>query len=123
MAKIVVLDDHVETCGVIKFRLEQDGHEVVTVSKGKEAIEQCLASKVDVLITDWDLEDGYDGLEIAEIFRIENPDIKLLLITGYSVDAISQHTSADQFYGLIPKPFKLDEIAVAVNKALTCTDT
>ena len=122
MAKIVILDDHHDLCLSIQCRLSMNGHDVRTSSVGDEAIDIGHLFQPDVLITDWRLDCGYDGLEVAEAFRFANQRIKTILITGHSIKEIENHCSTAQIFKTIRKPFSLEEIASSVEDALIQDD-
>ena len=118
MAKIVVLDDQPDVCEFIKLRLSDDGHDVRTSQLGAEAIDFGYLFQPDVLITDWRLESEYDGLEVAEAFRVANDQIKTILITGHSVDEVQDEMGDLDIFQTIAKPFSLEVISDVVNQAL-----
>ena len=118
LAKIVVLDDDRMTCKLVKFWLEKDGHTVRTAHRGCDAIDQNYLFAPDLLITDWNLESDYDGLEVADAFRFARPCIKLVLITGYSIDAIFRRSKIENFFRVIPKPLRRADISSVVEHAL-----
>ena len=122
MAKIVVLDDQPDVCSFIKQRLTYDGHDVRTSYSGDQAIDFGHLFRPDILITDWRLGCGYDGLEVAEAFRFVNENIKTILITGHSIQEIQKHCSAARIFKTICKPFSLEEIASTVKEALNQPD-
>ena len=118
MAKIVVLDDQSDVCEFIKVRLSEDGHDVRTSQLGDEAIDFGYLFQPDVLITDWQLESEYDGLEVAEAFRVANNHVKTILITGHSVDEVQDEMGDLDIFQTIAKPFSLEVISDVVNQAL-----
>jgi DNA-binding NtrC family response regulator len=122
MAKIVVLDDQPDVCSFIQERLSLDGHEIRTSNVGDEAIDFGYLFQPDVLITDWRLGCGYDGLEVAEAFRFANQNIKTILITGHSIQEVEKHNSKSVIFKTISKPFSLEEIASSVEQALNQED-
>jgi DNA-binding NtrC family response regulator len=118
MAKIVVLDDQPDICENIKERLSEDGHEVRTSLVGDEAIDFGYLFQPDVLITDWRLGSEYDGLEVAEAFRVANKDVKTILITGHSIQEVQNEVADLDIFKTIAKPFSLDVISDSVAQAM-----
>lgn len=115
MAKIVVLDDQPNICEIVETRLLLDGHEVRTTNTGDEAIDLGYLFQPDVLITDWNLESDYDGLEVAEAVSVAKENVKTILITGYSVD---EAPAPVEIFAKLPKPFSINELANTVDRAL-----
>lgn len=120
MAKIIVLDDEPSVCKVIKCRLTRDGHEVRISNTGDEAIDLGYLFQPDLLITDWNLESDYDGLEVAEAVSVAKENVKTILITGYS-SCYKNRSQAVEIFATLPKPFSVDELANTVDRALLKT--
>jgi len=82
--KIIIVDDHSLIVKGIKSILENiDFVEVIaTASSGKEALDILNTTKVDILITDIEMDD-IDGIELSKITRKELPLIKIIVITQH----------------------------------------
>ena len=125
MSKIVILDDAVQIRNSLAVRLKAEGHDVRTASNGAEAIDLAYLYKPDLLITDWDLQSDYDGLEVAEAFVASNERVKSIIISGHEefLEVFDQVPAEDigEKYGLIAslsKPFSLLQLVRAVRDAL-----
>ena len=115
MAKIVVLDDQSEICELIKSRLQLDGHEVKTTNVGDVAIDLGYLFQPDVLITDWNLKSEYNGMEVADAYSVAQENVKTIMISGY---AIEEYCDQDKIFEMIFKPFSINKISRAVERAL-----
>ena len=85
--------------------LESNGYTVFQASGGEAAIR--LAKEhghIDLLITDVVMP-GMSGSELASLLRVTSPDFKLLFISGYTGDLISQHGVLENIATLLEKPF------------------
>lgn len=125
MSKIVILDDVVQIRNSLAVRLKAEGHDVRTASNGAEAIDLAYLYKPDLLITDWDLQSDYDGLEVAEAFVASNERVKSIIISGHEefLEVFDQVPAEDigEKYGLIAslsKPFSLLQLVRTVRDAL-----
>ena len=118
MARILILDDEKETRDVIALLLQSEGHEVRLAQHGSEAIDLGFTFEPDLLITDWRLNNDYDGFEVDEAFRFHNPNVKSILITGYSLEQAARLPHSDRFFKIMSKPFRLKDLSSAVAKAL-----
>lgn len=125
MSKIVILDDAVQIRNSLAVRLKAEGHDVRTASNGAEAIDLAYLYKPDLLITDWDLQSDYDGLEVAEAFVASNERVKSIIISGHEefLEVFDQVPAEDigEKYGLIAslsKPFSLLQLVRTVRDAL-----
>jgi DNA-binding response OmpR family regulator len=117
MARILVADDELITLRGLERVLSREGHEVVTAENGEEALKILKEGKVDILVTDIRLP-GIDGVSLLEWTKQHLPDIKVIMITGYSsikgaVEAMKRGAS-----DYIAKPFSLEEIKASVKAVL-----
>ena len=87
--------------------LRQQGYTVIEASNGVEALR--LASQVsltglELLITDLAMP-MMGGDELAKALLQKFPDIKVLLISGFSDDALNTRAVLEPGYATLPKPF------------------
>jgi two-component system, cell cycle sensor histidine kinase and response regulator CckA len=102
---ILLVEDEESLRVLIAGLLESNGYKVLQASDGKEAIR--LASKsgpMDLLMTDVVMP-GMSGSDLADSLRAALPELKLLFISGYTGDLISQHGVIETDATLLEKPF------------------
>lgn len=117
MAKLLIVDDE-ETYRVqLSLILTAEGHEVWTAPSGEAGITVGLACHPDVLIADWRLTDGTSGLHVAEALRKADSRLRVIMMTGYSADDLQVQLEPGTFH-IIEKPFGVDDILKAVQKAM-----
>ena len=82
-ATIIVVEDETGTrvtlCGI----LEDAGYKVIGAEKGTDALEMIRRSAFNVVITDIKLPD-VGGMEILELAKEINPDVAVIMMTGYA---------------------------------------
>ncbi|MBY0429958.1 MAG: response regulator, partial [Rhodospirillales bacterium] len=61
---------------------------------------------------------GMDGAQLARLIRGERPDIKVILISGYSEDVALGDFSGEGGLHFLPKPFSLKQLAGKVKEVL-----
>ncbi len=117
MAKILVVDDEVTSAAIMKKVLEEDGHEVTTVTDGNVALEKVKQYDFDVLVTDFNMP-KMNGMQLTrEVLELE-PDIIVILITAYfSVKSVVEAIKLGA-YDYLTKPINKDELVLAVNRGL-----
>jgi CheY-like chemotaxis protein len=82
---IVVIDDELAIRQAMSTLLVGWGHHVIAVGSGEEAMQQLTtyASQPDLIICDYRLRDGENGIEVIDQLRSEyNEHIPGMLITG-----------------------------------------
>lgn len=94
-----------------------EGVEVILACDGVEALEKLEAQAFDILITDLNMP-RMDGLTLLAHARALVPHLLSIIITGFgslesAIEAIRRGA-----YDYVQKPFKLEEISVAVRNAI-----
>jgi DNA-binding NarL/FixJ family response regulator len=75
-------------------------------------------AKVDFVLLDMMIEDGFDGLDTYEIIREHWPDVVTLIASGYSEsDRVKQAIELGAA-GFMRKPYSKRDLATAVRSAL-----
>jgi CheY-like chemotaxis protein len=82
--KILVVEDDPLIREFVVEALREEGHYVIHVSSGEEAIAWCKRKVPDVLVTDIRLPGEVDGWQIAECCRAHDPDLPVIYATGFS---------------------------------------
>jgi DNA-binding NtrC family response regulator len=120
MEKIVILvvDDETVIRDGIKRVLEGDRFEVETCRSGHIAIERLQEKDYGLIITDLKMP-GMNGIEVLKAVKALQPDIPVIIITGYaSIDtAVEAMKSGASDY--ISKPFAPDLLLEKVQNALS----
>ena len=82
--KILLVDDELPTRNAVSRLLIEKGYDVDTVSSGEEAINYAHNNYIDVLLTDFRMPGGLDGLTTARAIRLIQPQIIIIMVTGHS---------------------------------------
>lgn len=108
--KILVVDDE-ETCLFFLSQcLEAENYEVRGATDGSDAMKQYDSFLPDILLTDWMLKDGKDGVDVAEELLKKNANLKVVFITGMASEAIKERLQDIPYVAIIEKPIDLDNI-------------
>jgi CheY-like chemotaxis protein len=114
-SKILVIDDQVEVCELLRKVLARSGHQVVTAGSGEEGLELLENDPVDLLIVDKNLPRMHGGEVIVRARKLL-PQIAVILITAFPEPFSLPPERLD---GYLAKPFKsLKSIEEAVGAAL-----
>ena len=114
---VLVVDDERTVCNSCKKILTQEGYNVDVALSGEEALNKVKGKGFDVLITDWKMPE-IDGIEVAKRIKKENPDIAVIMITGYPSVESSIKAMRSGVSDYVPKPFTPEELSDAMVRAL-----
>lgn len=120
MARVLVVDDEKTIREGMRRILEGEGYTVRTSASGQAAAERIREENFDVVITDLKMP-GMDGIEVLKTIKILQPDVPVLIITGYSTVETAVETMRQGAFDYIAKPFTSELIIGKVRKAVdTC---
>ena len=116
---IILIDDEKMILDVGRELLEELGYTVLSALSGREALDifQKRSDEIDLVIMDM-IMPGMGGGETFDRLRAINPNIKVLLSSGYSVNGQASkilHRGCD---GFIQKPFNLNQLAEKIGKIM-----
>ncbi len=116
---ILLVDDEssiIEVCRDILINL---GYKILTAGSGHEAVDIYKLNKgdVDLVILDM-IMPGMNGSETYKKLKSLNPDIKVILSTGYSGSDQAQQILDSGCQGLIQKPFRIDDLSQKIREVL-----
>ena len=116
---VLVVDDDDEVREVTLKRLESLGYAVIDAGNGPEAVERCrLDAPIALALIDIVMPGGMSGYEVADAVRKLNPDIRVLLTSGYGGDAWEEAPGTPGDLAVLYKPYSRAELAQAIAKAL-----
>ncbi|MBK8005013.1 MAG: aldehyde dehydrogenase family protein [Gemmatimonadetes bacterium] len=100
--------------------LERRGYRVLTAAHGREALRlwQEAQGQVQVLVTDIVMPGGLTGQELATRLQGEAPGLKVILMSGYAVDATGRPLQIPEGQVFMQKPISPRELLEAVARAL-----
>ncbi|MBW2406328.1 MAG: PAS domain S-box protein [Deltaproteobacteria bacterium] len=116
---ILLVDDEDMIVDVSRKLLEKLGYTVLTAVSGREAIEmyQKHLKKIALVIVDM-IMPGLDGGETYDELKKIDPNIKVLLASGYSIDGQAQDILYRGCNGFIQKPFNIKRLSHKVRTVL-----
>jgi len=98
--------------------LKNKGYKVLEARTGEQALDILRDQPaVDLMITDM-MMPGMDGGTLARLIRVERPEIKIILISGYSEEIARGEVATGQDFHFLPKPFSLGQLATKVKDVL-----
>ncbi|MGA8181590.1 MAG: response regulator, partial [Desulfobacterales bacterium] len=116
---ILLVDDEDMIIDVSRQLLERLGYTVLAAESGREAIEiyKNHLKGISLVIIDMIMPDLNGGETYDELKKI-NPNIKVLLASGYSLDGQAQNIINRGCKGFIQKPFNIKKLSHKIRAIL-----
>ncbi|MCX6150380.1 MAG: response regulator [Ignavibacteriales bacterium] len=118
MESILIVDDDVNLCTVLRDELTEVGYAASSVYNADDALKQLLSNKqVDLILLDLKMP-GKDGFYVLQMLKKMNLSVKVIVLTAYA-DVKSAIDSAKMGANdFISKPYDLDELLITIRKVL-----
>ena len=125
--RVLFMDDEDGIRDLVGIMLERQGFAVTLVGDGREAAtayEDAIAGNApyDVVVLDLSVPGGPGAIEAIEILRGLDPSVRALVSSGDARDPAMVEPAAFGFAGVVPKPYEIDELAVALERAMSFSD-
>ncbi len=116
---ILVVEDEASLRTLIARELTELGYRTSTAVDGQDALRMVQQQELypDLLLTDV-IMPGINGTELATRLRREQPDLKVLFMSGYSDELIQSHGVLEPGILFLGKPFRRNDLARKVREAL-----
>jgi PAS domain S-box-containing protein len=116
---VLLVDDEEIIQKVCKELLEAIGYRIFTAKDGKEALKLYKKNqdKIDLVLLDMTMP-NMSGSEVYDRMKEMNPNIKVLLSSGYSIDGEATEILERGCNGFIQKPFNLNALSQKIRKIL-----
>ena len=95
--------------------LEKKGYEIVTVSNGTDAIDQCRQRNFDLVLLDEQMP-GISGLETLRILKEINPSITVVMVTKSEEENIMEQAIGQKIADYLIKPVNPNQILLTLKK-------
>ena len=129
MSLVYIVDDEENMCKVLKFCLEEDGHEVMYFTDPKKALiklqEACFINdspslRPDIIVSDLKMPQ-MDGIAfLSELKKIDG-QLPLIMMTAYASVQNAVEAMKEGAFDYILKPFEPDELKLLIKKAIEHT--
>ena len=116
---VLVVEDEPEVRALAVTILSNLGYRVFEAATGEEALAIFPEiPQVDLLLSDVVLPSGLSGPDTAQRLCREQPDLRVLYMSGYAKETVLKGKALDRDTALIAKPFRKDELARRVREVL-----
>jgi CheY-like chemotaxis protein len=108
---ILVVEDEPIVLNLVKRALNRQGYTAICAEDGEQALRiyDQLHAEVDMVLLDMGLP-GIGGDVVLRTMRARNPDVRVLLTSGYDRDSILQNIEMGDGTWFIQKPFSLQSL-------------
>ena len=116
---ILVVDDEPINIAVMQEMLEMLHYRVLLAGSGQEAVAVYMVKQkeIDIVILDMVMP-GISGGRTFDLLREINPDVGVILASGYSAEGEARKIINRGCWGFIQKPFKLQEFSKKIREVL-----
>jgi len=112
---ILVVDDYFADRETLKAILEERGYRVVTAETGADALARVKEKHFDIIFLDVKLPD-VDGVKIFERVKVIDPEVAVIMMTGYSEEELVRRAVSQGAYTCIYKPLNVESILTLVGE-------
>jgi len=116
-ARILWVDDEIESLHSLQIFLKQKGYELTTFTNGYDAVEYVKENIVDVVLLDESMP-GLSGLETLAKIKEVNRSIPVVLITKNETETLMDEAIGSQISDYLLKPVNPNQILLSIKKIL-----
>jgi two-component system response regulator AtoC len=115
MARVLLVDDEPSVRAALRELVQARGWEPLVARSGAEALE--LVDRADAVVTDFSMPE-MDGMELLRAVRERDESLPVILLTARGSERLAVRAMKAGAYEYVPKPFDVDEMALAIGRAL-----
>lgn len=115
--RILIVEDEPDMRETCRRILARQGYQVSTAADGPSAMELVRNEAFSLVITDLRLPE-MSGMEILREVKRASPSTGVVLITAYGSIEMALQAVRDGAFDYIPKPFSMEQLRIAVERAL-----
>ncbi|MDQ1238404.1 MAG: hypothetical protein QG577_589, partial [Thermodesulfobacteriota bacterium] len=116
---ILVVEDETGVKDLVVRRLDILGYDTITAADGEEGVRvfRDRSNEIDLVMLDFKMPkmDGFEAF--GELIRIE-PDVKVILSSGYTEDVVLERFPGPRPAGILHKPYDMDTLKAALGRLL-----
>jgi len=117
--RLLVVDDHVDTCTGMKMMLERRGYDITVAHSAEQAVEKTKQQDFDLLISDIGLPDR-SGYELMSELR-QSKGFPGIALSGFGMETDVNKARAAGFSEHLTKPINFDRLEQAIRHLLEST--
>jgi DNA-binding NtrC family response regulator len=119
--RILIVDDEVEMAAITSEALARRGFETAVQSSADAAWELLGREDFDTVVTDLNMR-GMNGVELTERIVKNRHNVPVIVVTGFGSLETAIATIRAGAFDFLTKPFDIEELVLAVERALAHRD-
>jgi DNA-binding NtrC family response regulator len=117
-ANLLVVDDELIVRDSLDKWFREEGYDVTVAESAQNALTKMAAKRFDLALVDIKMP-GIDGVELQRRMREIDPEMLVIIMTGYASVETAIAALKNGAYDYVSKPFDPDDIAHSVHNALS----
>jgi two-component system NtrC family response regulator len=118
MESILIVDDDISLCTILKEELNEVGYETSYLTGGEQVLEYLKNKRIDLVLLDLKMP-GKDGFEVLEELESQpNSHPKVIVLTAYADVKSAIESARMGASDFISKPYDFDELLITIRKVL-----
>ena len=113
--RVLLVDDEREFVTTLSNRLSLRGMGTDVVFNGQRALEYVAKRAPDVIVLDLNMP-GLDGMEVLRELRKNNPDIRVVILSGHGTERHEQEARRLNASSYLRKPTDFDTLVNCIQK-------
>ena len=119
--RVLVVDDEQQVCTLLAKLLRKEGFKTIAAYDGSVALKMIRTEMPDMMLVDF-MMPGMDGMELLKKAKEMDPELPVVMITGYADIPGAVKAMKAGAHDYISKPFKNHEVIRVVHRALAERD-
>jgi len=116
MSRVLIVDDEPGLRQSLGLLLGDAGYEVAAESDGRRALERASAEAFDLVLCDVRMPE-LSGIEFLRAYRERGGSALVIMMSAYGGEDAALAAMKEGAYDYVPKPFRPDEVVLALRKA------
>jgi len=114
---ILIIEDETTLARNLAVYLERQGYEARTAASAEEGLAQLASWRPELVLCDHNLP-GQSGLEALRRIRTQDPDIRVVMMTGYGSTELAVEAMKAGAADFLTKPLVLGEVKLLIERLL-----
>ena len=115
--RVLIVDDDAAMCEMLRGALQRRGFDAASRASPGEALEALEVEPWDVVITDLNMR-GMSGIDLCQRVAQTRADVPVIVVTAFGSLETAIAAIRAGAWDYVTKPFEMDAIAVAIERAL-----